>query len=125
MTLRSPVFETGALPVRLTLRFSRSRVVIDYSTPCFSSQCFGQDSNQHERAPQARASANWATEASCRPEDWIPEGLEPSSPGCKPGVLPLDDGPVCSFFRAFRSRQRCGKDLNLHPRPSEGRALSG
>ena len=47
--------------------------------------------------------------------EWMPEGIEPSSPGCKPGVFPLDDGPVVI--------QRCGKGSNLQPRPSEGRAL--
>src|SRR5206468_996894 len=25
---------------------------------------------------------------------WTPEGVEPSFPGCRPGVFPLDDGPV-------------------------------
>lgn len=46
---------------------------------------------------------------------WTPEGIEPSFPGCKPGVFPLDDGPI------FNSC--CGKDSNLQPWPSEGRAL--
>lgn len=46
---------------------------------------------------------------------WTPEGVEPSSPGCRPGVLPLDDGPEF---------QRCEMDSNHHPRPSEGRASS-
>ena len=27
---------------------------------------------------------------------WIPEGVEPSSPGCRPGIFPLDDGPELS-----------------------------
>ena len=32
----------------------------------------------------------------------IPDGIEPSSPGCEPGVLPLDD----------RIRQRCVRESN-------------
>src|SRR5947208_14491581 len=43
---------------------------------------------------------------------WMPEEVEPSSPGCRPGVFPLDDGP----------NKCCEKDSNLQPRPSEGRA---
>ena len=35
---------------------------------------------------------------------WIPEGIEPSSPGCKPGVFPLDDGPKLFFSVAGRIR---------------------
>ena len=35
---------------------------------------------------------------------WMPEGVEPSSPGCKPSVFPLDDGPVLSFSAAGRDR---------------------
>ncbi len=45
---------------------------------------------------------------------WTPEGFEPSSPGCKPGVLPI----------GRRAHVVCrGKGSNLQPRPSEGRAL--
>src|SRR5689334_20247781 len=29
---------------------------------------------------------------------WTPEGIEPSFPGCKPGVFPLDDGPIVFFM---------------------------
>src|SRR3954447_23273113 len=34
-----------------------------------------------------------------------PEGVEPSFPGCKPGVLPLDDGPkvVCRRLRSHET----------------------
>ena len=47
---------------------------------------------------------------------WMPEGLEPSFPGCKPGVFPVRR-------RTHVVAQRCGKGSNLQPRPSEGRAL--
>src|SRR5579871_425955 len=74
-------------------------------------QCSEQDSNLQQRESRSRASAGIGL-----PEhQWTPEGIEPSFTGCKPGVFPLDDGPM------FHSR--CGKDSNLLPRPSEGRAL--
>ena len=33
---------------------------------------------------------------SLRSERWLvdSEGIEPSSPGCKPGILPLNDEPI-------------------------------
>jgi hypothetical protein len=36
---------------------------------------------------------------------WTLEGVEPSSPGCKPGALPLDDRPI----RARRSSSAAGR----------------
>ena len=83
------------------------------------SQCSAQDSNLQLRGPRPRASAGWATRASpafrgFAHRQWTPEGVEPSFPGCRPGVFPLDDGP-----KLFT---RCEKDSNLQPRPSEGRA---
>lgn len=38
-----------------------------------------------------------------RERQWTPEGVEPSSPGCRPGVFPLDDGPRM-LHAAGRSR---------------------
>src|SRR5699024_11097738 len=35
-----------------------------------------------------------------------PEGFEPSSPGCKPGILPLDDGPNSFCFTSVAGRTR-------------------
>ncbi len=67
---------------------------------------------------------------------WTTEGIEPSFPGCRPGVFPLDDGPFRLAALAqggpFDSRSLAhgrrlalcrGKESNLHPRPSESRAL--
>ena len=59
------------------------------------SSCSGQDSNLHQRDSRSRASAGWATGAPLHFSEWTPEGVEPSSAGCKPAVLPLDDGPIC------------------------------
>jgi hypothetical protein len=84
-------------------------------TSRFHLKCFGQDSNLHERAPQARASANWATEATT--SQWSRRDLNPHRLGANQASCQLEDGP------AFFDPQRCGKDSNLHPRPSEGRAL--
>ena len=65
---------------------------------------------------------DWATRAT-RP--WTPEGFEPSFPGCRPGVLPLDDGPFDSLLLAQGGPMHScrGKGSNLQPRPSESRAL--
>src|SRR5437868_2010724 len=65
-----------------------------------TSSCSEQDSNLQHRDSRSRASAGWATRALARLSQWMPEGLEPSSPGCKPGVLPLDDGP--KLFHVLR-----------------------
>ena len=86
------------------------------------SQCSEQDSNLQQRESRSRASAGIGlpehpgrTRRSAPTKlQWTPEGVEPSFPGGKPGVFPLDDGPKFSC---------CGKDSNLQPRPSEGRAL--
>lgn len=48
---------------------------------------------------------------------WSPEGIEPSSPGCKPSMSQLDH-TTAPFLSPC-----CGKGSNLQPRPSEGRAL--
>lgn len=57
---------------------------------------------------------------------WTTEGVEPSFPGCRPGVLPLDDAPNISLhtnlFSSYVFSCR-GKGSNLQPRPSESRAL--
>ena len=49
---------------------------------------------------------NWATRALEASEifRWTPVGVEPTFPGCRPGVLPLDDGPVgaCGCQRTLR-----------------------
>jgi hypothetical protein len=84
MTFRSPVFETGALPVRRTLRFSRSRMM---------------NPNRYSSLPRFAPSRE-PDHPEPRRCQWIPEGLEPSFPGCKPGVLPLDDGPFTAAGRA-------------------------
>lgn len=54
------------------------------------------------------------------PNKWTPEGIEPSFPGCRPGVFPLDDGPfdsLCSL-RAGPSTQfaRSGRTHTLMSR---------
>ena len=123
--IKPAVFETAALPVRLTLRRSMNfRIRIRYrysmtSPPRFRSPqtCFGQDSNLHERAPQARASANWATEAT-RSLAVDPGGNRTLISWVQARCL-----PVRRRTQIF-PLQRCGKDSNLHPRPSEGRAPS-
>lgn len=48
-------------------------------------KCSEQDSNLHWRDSRSRASA----EVGLPEHSWIPEGLEPSSPGCKPSVFPV------------------------------------
>ena len=35
----------------------------------------------------------WGYQSVCRSQ-WTPVGIEPTFPGCRPGVLPLDDGPM-------------------------------
>ena len=41
---------------------------------------------------------------------WTCRGIEPRFPGCKPGVFPLDEQPVCSFhcFAYPRYARRLG-----------------
>jgi hypothetical protein len=86
-------------------------------------QCSGQDSNLQQRDSRSRASAEIGLPE--HSSHWTPEGVEPSFPGCRPGVLPLDDGPIDSLcsLRAGPKLPRCGKGSNLQPRPSESRAL--
>jgi hypothetical protein len=164
-----PVFETGALPIRLTLRYAESYsldepVLIDTSSvsrpargarhscrrqdlnlhktvletaasavgllrprfrnPCtnfacgsahppsfFTSQCSEQDSNLHQRDSHSRASAGWAIRAcSGRRRDLNPHHLGANQRSFQVG-------------RRAHHVRRHGKDSNLHPRPSEGRAL--
>ena len=45
---------------------------------------------RHARA----VSSPWTMSPCCRVDR---RGLEPRSPGCKPGVLPLDEQPVCQW----------------------------
>jgi hypothetical protein len=132
-----PVFETGALPVRLTLHFRsliHCMMIRCYScrTPCMPQagfepaparflrppplplgycgpRCSEQDSNLHLRDSRSRASTNWAIRATGRRRDSNPHRLGASQGSCR-----LDDGPVLSCR---------GKGSNLQPRPSEGRAL--
>ena len=144
----SPVFETGALPVRLTLHF-RSQMMMNrcYSSPrsfpiaagrirtCTCAvletaasavgllrpeafMCSAQDSNLQQRDSHSRASAVWATRAT----DFSGRRRDsnPHPLGANQGSCQLEDGP--SVFSIQHFLQRCEQDSNLHPRPSEGRA---
>jgi hypothetical protein len=48
---------------------------------------------------------------------WTPEGFEPSCPGCKPGVLPLDDGPSICEDGSDRIRTCTNLILSQAPLP--------
>ncbi len=50
-------------------------------------------------------------------QQWSRRDLNPHRLGANQASCQLEDGPV------FFCPKRCGKDSNLHPRPSEGRAL--
>jgi hypothetical protein len=75
-------------------------------------QCSEQDSNLQQRESRSRASAGVGLPEHCRADtdvrpyvnQWTPEGIEPSFPGCKPGVFPLDDGPMFLCHVAGRIR---------------------
>src|SRR5260221_14269147 len=67
-------------------------------------QCSEQDSNLQHRASRTRASTGLGYQSVCVSPQWTPVGVEPTFPGCRPGVLPLDDGPVFSCSVAGRVR---------------------
>src|SRR3954471_4109957 len=74
---------------------------------CGQLQCSEQDSNLHHRDSRSRASIGWATGACLHAHfQWTLEGVEPSLSGCRPDVLPLDDGPEFSFSLSVARRIR-------------------
>ncbi len=65
-----------------------------FGLPRLCRQCSEQDSNLQQRDSRSRASAALGYQSVAL--HWTAEGVEPSSPGCRPGVFPLDHAPVLS-----------------------------
>ena len=49
-----------------------------------------------------QVSSHW-TSRPCRSTEVIPEGVEPPSPGCKPGALPLDQRTIADRWPGWES----------------------
>ena len=132
---KPPVFETGALPVRLTLRIRSRR----WMSHCLMTSCTSSLSDTAGRSRtctsivletiasavgllrrlvSSSASGRTRTCTSVhlkhaplpiglpkrRSAQWILEGFEPSSPGCKPSVLPIGRRTRYVFSVAGRIR---------------------
>lgn len=103
----TPVFETGALPVRLTLR-RRSRIHL--------SRYWMTSHTSLSRSPSASGRTRTCTSVHLKhaplpiglPKHQLlsagvePEGFEPSSPGCKPSILPARRRPRVFSIAALR-----------------------
>ena len=80
------VAQVGVEPTA-SLVLSQRGLPVAYRAIAF--KCPGRELNSQTRGFKPRRSASWRTWAQV-----VPDGVEPSLPGCGPGVVPLDHGTV-------------------------------
>jgi hypothetical protein len=82
-------------------RSGAAALVLLFNCPAAPLLCFGFTETEGEgvEPPRPEGHARFRDECLSRSANppsssWTPEGIEPSFPGCRPGVFPLDDAPV-------------------------------